>query len=226
MNAVARLLATAIALAIPTLALLQWSDATNQPTRLEKLELSATIDDWVMTHESHLGDNILAMIEPDSYLMRLYEAPGRSPIWLYVGAYGARAGYGKRPHNPETCYPAQGWEITASSLVDVLMGDNASLNARALEAEKEGRQEAILYWFQPATRWPSHPVPEQFFRVVDAMTGSPQFAFVRLSAMSDGGQTAERDLADFAKKLAPRVRRALAINPTEIEPTSTPDSAG
>ena len=98
------------------------------------------------------------------------------------------------------------------------MRDGASLNARSLDAQKTGRLEAVLYWFQPATRWPTHPVPEQLLRAVDAVTGSPQFAFVRLSAPSDGGQTAKRDLAEFAEKIAPQVRQALVIDPIGIDP--------
>jgi hypothetical protein len=47
-------------------------------------------------------------------------------------------------------------------------------------------------------------------RIVDAVLGRPQYAFVRLSAPRDAGPDAARDLAEFAKRIAWPVRVAVS----------------
>ena len=152
---------------------------------------------------------MLAIIEPDAYLMRRYEAPGRTPIWIYVGVYAGRAGYGKGAHDPEVCYPAQGWEIQHSRLLDVPVSDSGTLRTKLLDVHLETRSEAVLYWFQPAKRWPGRLALEELLRVFDAIAGRPQYAFVRLSGPSDISPTAATDLAEFAAEIAPAIRTAV-----------------
>ena len=164
---------------------------------------------WRATAEDRLGAETLAMIEPDAYLLRRYDAPGRTPIWLYVGVYASRAGYGKGAHDPEVCYPAQGWEIMQSELFDVPLMDGNTLATRHLEAYQGLAKESVLYWFQPAERWPAQAATEQLLRVLDAARGHPQYAFVRLSGPTDGGPTAVRDLAEFAAEIAASIRTVV-----------------
>ena len=42
--------------------------------------------------------------------------------------------------------------------------------------------------------------------MLDAIAGRPQYAFVRLSARSDGNPVAAADLAEFAVGIAPAIR--------------------
>ena len=49
-------------------------------------------------------------------------------------------------------------------------------------------------------------VREQFMRVLDAVSGRPQYAFVRLSGPTDSGTAAKRDLAEFAERIALPIR--------------------
>ncbi len=209
MTAVARLLATVAALAIPGLMLVQWNRTSEQGPDFASSALDETVGAWKATREQQLDAEVLEMVDPDRYFMRLYETPGRLPIWLYVGIYGGRAGYAKAAHDPKLCYPSQGWEITATRYVDLPVGDRETLVAKLMDVAKSGRTEAVVYWFQPATRWPSDPVPEQLWRVVDAVTGSPQHAFVRLSTPAENKEAAARDLAELAGEIAPLIRRIL-----------------
>ena len=132
---------------------------------------------------------------------------GRTPIWLYVGIYTGRAGYGKGAHDPEVCYPAQGWEIIGSWPLEISVGDSATLLIRQLEVHLGIHRETVLYWFQPSERWPSGAAAEQLLQILDAVAGRPQHAFVRLSGPS--GATAVRDLAEFAAGIAPAIRSAV-----------------
>jgi EpsI family protein len=153
---------------------------------------------------------VLDLIEPDTYVLRYYEAEGRTPIWLYVGLYAGRAGSGKGAHHPEACYPAHGWEILHSRAAALPLGDGETLHAQQLEFHQGNAREAVIYWFQPHGRWPSGAAAEQLLRIVDSFAGHSQYAFVRLSARIDGEPgAAARDIEAFASQVAPHIRRAV-----------------
>lgn len=201
------LVATLIAMLLPASLLVHWMRIDASETQfVETPPMPQAVGPWRATRQSRLPDDVLEMIDPDSYLMQLYEAPGRTPIWLYLGVYAGRASYGKSAHDPEVCYPAQGWEIMQSESFEVPLGDSALLRTKHLEAHQGSAKEAVLYWFQPARRWPAPDAGEQLMRIVDAVRGYPQYAFVRLSGPTDGGPMATRDLADFAAGIALPIR--------------------
>jgi len=223
MSARFRLAAVAIALLLPTLVLGRWLLVTRSSRpAVSPLSLPTEVGPWRARGESLLGAEVLAQIDPTAYLMRRYEAPGRTPIWLYVGVYAGRAGYAKGAHDPEVCYPAQGWEILQSELFDVPLVDGETLVTRRLEAHLGLTKESVLYWFQPAKRWPAQAAAEQLLRVLDAARGRPQYAFVRLSGPTDGGPTAARDLGEFAAEIAASVRAVV----DEVGSAGETDAAG
>lgn len=210
MSARIRLAAVAVALLLPTLVLGRWLLVTSMSTPLvPTLSLPHQVGPWHASAENQLEADVLALIEPDAYLMRRYEARDRTPIWLYVAVYAGRGSYRKGAHDPEVCYPAQGWEIMQSESFDVPLVDGDTLTTRRLEAHLELAKESVLYWFQPAKRWPAQAASEQLLRVLDAMRGRPQYAFVRISAPTDGGPTAVRDLTEFAAEIAASVRAVV-----------------
>ena len=204
-----RLLAVAIAFLLPTLAIARWSLTGAESAPVSLLSLPAQVGAWHATEEEQLSDEIWAIIEPDAHIVRLYEAPGRVPIWLYLGLYSGRTGVGKAAHDPEICYPAQGWEIVATRPRRVSLESSETLEATSLQIHNGVREEAVLYWFQPAARWPVGSAIEQFMRIYDAVTGRPQYAFVRFSGPSDGSARTGEDLAEFAREIAPEIRLAV-----------------
>jgi EpsI family protein len=210
MSARGRLAAVAVALLLPALVLGRWMLVTSTSTPVvPTLSLPQQVGPWHATAEENLEAEALALIEPDAYVMRQYEAAGRTPIWLYVGVYAGRTGYGKGAHDPEVCYPAQGWEIVQSELFDVPLAGGDRLTTRRLEAHLGLAKESVLYWFQPAKRWPAQAATEQLLRVLDAARGRPQYAFVRVSGPTDGGATVVRDLAEFAGGVAASIRAVV-----------------
>ena len=210
MSARIRLAAVALGLLLPALVLGHWLLVTSAPRpAVPKLSLPDQVGPWQAGAEKYLDAEVLAMIEPDAHLMRRYDAPGRTPIWIYVGVYAGRAGYGKGAHDPEVCYPAQGWEILQTESFDVALGDDDTLLTKRLEAHQGPARESVLYWFQPANRWPAQAAAEELMRVFDAARGRPQYAFVRLSGPTDGSSTAIRDLTEFAAEIAASIRAAV-----------------
>ena len=209
MSAKLRLGAVAAALLVPGCLLAAWVSASSvERGPLPPASLPRQVGPWIAAEDRRLEAEILEMIEPDAHLLRLYEAPGRSPIWIYLGLYASRGSYKKAAHDPEVCYPAQGWEVLGSRSVAIDLGDPGAqvLRAKLLDAHRGLETEAVLYWFQPARRWPASGAVEEILRVADALNGTSQYAFVRLSAASGGGPSAAHDLLEFARLLAPSVR--------------------
>ncbi len=200
-----RLSAVAVALVLPALLLARWTFATTSFRDAEVvLSLPDAIGPWTKVEDSELDEEVLEAIEPDDYLMRRYEAPGRPPVWVFVSIYARGVGQGKAAHDPEICYPAQGWEIMASQGVTIPVNDSESLEAKQLETHNGVLEEQVLYWFQPADRWQRSYTAEQLTQVIDAVRGRPQYAFVRLSV--SGGEEAAEELRALAPALAVRVR--------------------
>ena len=226
-----RLTAAAIGFLLPALALARWSASTAPNVASVRLPvLPEPIATWTLAAESQISAIEMAIVRPDAHLLRWYGAPDRSPMLLYVGLYGGRAGYDAGAHDPEVCYPAQGWQILGSRDVDVPLANGETLTAKLLDVHLGTERQAVLYWFQPAARWPATAAVDQFLRIFDAVAGRPQYAFVRLSAPA-GGSTAEaeRDLTDFAAQIAWPVREALGgsheTGPTQQGPGDPPPSA-
>lgn len=210
MSARARLATSLIAVLVPALLLGSWTQARRtDETHVPTLRIPERIGAWTSVTEDTLDEEALQQIRPDAYRLRAYAAPGHASIWLYVGLYGGRGGDGRGTHDPEVCYPAQGWEILQSGPSEILLEDFAVLHTAALRVHNQRRKQSVLYWFQPAGRWPGRPALDQLYRVFDALVGRPQYAFVRLSATEDGSGQAGADLAEFAALAAPALRAAV-----------------
>ena len=180
----------------------------------------AQLADWRASGEERLDPQVLAMIAPDAYSMRVYRASGKPPVWLYLAFYRGNAAIGA--HDPKICYPAQGWEITSTAPVAVPV-DGAEFPATLLRTAHGGREEVVLYWFQPAERWPGPAVQEHVRRAVDRLVGRPEYAFVRLSlrrgATERGLEGPDSEtLAQLAAALAPRVRAAVSVASQPVRP--------
>jgi EpsI family protein len=208
-----RLAAVAAALLAPGWILAAWLRAGIAPVgALPPASLPREVGPWIATEEGSLDPEVLEMIAPDVHLLRRYEAPGRAPVWVYLGLYASRGSFKKAAHDPEICYPAQGWEVVRSRSVAVeLPPGPAVLRAKLLDVHQGLEREAALYWFQPAQRWPASGALEEVLRIADAVGGAPQYGFVRLSSPSEGRPEAAGDLLEFARLAAPSVRTSVEI---------------
>jgi EpsI family protein len=192
-----RALITARAAAIPSF------DLAHLPDQLGPLALSS---------QEELPADVLAQISPDAHALRLYTDDQGAGVWAYLAFYSGTGAKGA--HDPEVCYPAQGWDIATLRSREVALADGKSLTGRLLAAKLGGQEELVLYWFQPVGRWPRPSPLELALRGLDALAGRSRYAFVRLStrvAAADAAQqrTAEDRLVDAARALAPAVRATV-----------------
>jgi EpsI family protein len=179
-------------------------DASALPDRLGGHRLRA---------EQPLEADVITMLAPESYSMRVYADDAGSVVWIYVALYSGTGTSGA--HDPTVCYPAQGWDAAAPEERTLSLPSGETLTAKVLAASQAGREELVLYWFQPAERWPAPASPEHLLRIVDRFEGNPQYAFVRLSTgLGRRGDTtradAEARLARIAVEAAPWIRKAVA----------------
>lgn len=211
-----RLAGVALALLLPALLLVAWSFVDGPSMRIPPSAIPSQVGPWSGSVEGHLEDRILAELAPSAYVARLYEAPGRLPVGLYVGFYSGRVGHSKAPHDPEVCFPSAGWETLATRSVEVPVSEGGSLLARLLEVHRQNERQLVLYWFQPAARWPRGAVAEELLFALDAFAGRPQYAFVRLvvSVPEAGADAAAlHDLMAFASEVAWPVRTVVSADP-------------
>lgn len=204
-----RLAVVLCALLPAALGLARWSAGAADGKQLSEFDLPRTFGPWQMIENRRLDSAVFQALRPDTYFFRLYEAPGKAPIWLYLSIYAGRAGYGRGAHDPAVCYPAQGWDVFEADNVTLTLSDAHSLVATRLITDNGVASQTVLYWFQPAGRWPGRPLFEQLLRVYDAAMGRPQYVFARLSTLNGEGFDEDRDLKEFARLLALPLRNAL-----------------
>jgi EpsI family protein len=162
---------------------------------------------WARTADEPLAPEVLAQVRPDAYVHRGYVDPEGSPIWLYLGLYSGLGSEGA--HNPEVCYPAQGWEVIEARSTWIPVGERDRFRARLVRVGQGSRTEWVLWWFQPVGRWTLGDAAEQLMRVYDGVRGRAQYGFVRLSTPALEGERAQEALVRFAAALAPRVREVV-----------------
>jgi EpsI family protein len=221
-----RLIGVVLGLLLPALLIARWSLAVLAAEPHEAaIGLPRQLGAWVAGDDLELDAWSLEKAAPDSYLMRRYQRQGAAPVELYVGLYAGSTGFGRAPHSPEGCYPAAGWEILGRASVDVPVVGGERLRARLLELQKDGREQVVLFWFQPPGRWPSEGIAEQLLRARDSVRGQPQFAFVRLAAPDmDAGD--RESLLELAGLIAEEIRGALERFGSSPSERGRPASAG
>ena len=205
-----RLAAVAIALLIPAALLAAWTaTAISRGGAVRPLVISARVGPWTQVAQRPLTADEVRLLAPDEYLGRTYQAPGRPPIWLYTALYAEQPRAGKGAHDPRICYPAQGWEVVATHDVEIELPGGESFVGNLLSVHRGREEQRVLYWFQPADRWPGSEAREQLTRVLDALAGRSQYAFVRLAAPVMPGYASESDLREFASRIAWPIRLGL-----------------
>lgn len=129
-------------------------------------------------------------------------------------AYGGRQSDELQLHRPEVCYPAFGYDLTRNEAISLPVGGSATVPARRLLAEQDGRRESIIYWSRMGEKLPQDGGQQREARLEIAMQGIiPDGLLSRFSIVGDDPDQDWRTIGAFVTELiaaiAPNRRNVL-----------------
>lgn len=115
--------------------------------------------------------------------------------------YGANQSDGLSAHDPEGCYPAQGFQIMSKSK-DVLRTDAGDIPVRRMEAVSGIRHELVTYWFTVGSYAVNDGWERKKAQMRYALKGQiPDGILFRASSIDDDTQEAYRIQGAFIEAL-------------------------
>lgn len=90
----------------------------------------------------------------DNLTTRVYEAPDHPPVMLLIAYNNVQNGI-LQVHRPEICYPAGGYQLSATVPKTVRLKDNVTLPARSFTATSVERIEQVLYFTRLGNYFPT-----------------------------------------------------------------------
>ena len=130
----------------------------------------------VLPPESELSDKTY-----NDVLVRVYTDGDQSAVALLV-AYGAFQGRDMQLHRPEACYPASGFVIKSSEILDLEMPSEPRIAAKLLDTQARQRREQVLYWTRVGNEFPTSPMQQRVSVVTQNLRGRvPDGILVRAS---------------------------------------------
>lgn len=130
--------------------------------------------------------------------------------------YGKNQSDGLSAHDPEGCYPSQGFKIMAKRK-DVVRTSTGDIPVRRMEASNGARYEPVTYWFMVGNRAVNNDLDKKVAQFKYALQGEiPDGLMFRVSSIDqDVGQAYRMQDAfidDLLRKLPADVRSTLAGN--------------
>jgi EpsI family protein len=158
-----------------------------------------------------LDSKILAVLGADDILNRVYFAPDRSAVALYIGFYNSQR-QGDSIHSPMNCLPGAGWEPISRShvAIPVAMRDGTTtIDANRYVIQKGINRQLVLYWYQSHGRTVASEYWSKLYLISDAVRlNRTDAALVRvivpIDPRADDGETiAQRQAGEFVRALFP-----------------------
>lgn len=153
-----------------------------------------------------LSGEVRGFINADSILSRSYTSTETGDQMTMLVIYRK---YGRRDfvHRPESCYPADGWELVRQGYT-VLPYGGKNVRSRFVVAEKDGEREVIAYWFASGRRTEANYARQQLLMAFDRLkTRKYGWAFIRLNSPVI---TSDEDTLDQMRKFLRAASSPLA----------------
>jgi len=144
----------------------------------------------------------------NEFFIREYTNDRGGAATFYAAYFDAR--YGGTTHNPDICYPAQGWEIVERSRLAVQV-EGADLEVTRMLIQKGLTKQLVLFYFQTGDQ----TIPELSGYRLRAIVQGILFnkigaAIVRVSApVTETVEKTEREEAEFLKAIAPMIEQYI-----------------
>ena len=104
------------------------------------------VNQWRMTRESELSDEVQSVLKASDVLMRQYVNAQGERVELYIGYHDGSKGSGEI-HSPKHCLPGSGWHEVSSARTQLALA-GGRLNLVRSVYQKGDSSELFLYWFQ------------------------------------------------------------------------------
>jgi len=151
-----------------------------------------------------------------NYVLRDFVNPADSTFGfsVYVGYYD-RQTQGKTIHSPKNCLPGAGWEPTAVSDQEIIVGGQRVVVRRYLLAKDQTRA-MVYYWYEGRGRVSSNEYRVKWELLRDAaLTGRSEEALVRIVLPLNRGEAfADSTAQNVARSIIPAIERALPAYPS------------
>lgn len=182
-----------------------WRPESSPQRKNQSLEQALLdIQEWTQAEKNELSSIIVEELKLDDYVFQTYTKHDDS-VTLYVGFYftGKKVG---AAHDPQVCYPGQGWKLTGKDRRSYSLGGNGDLDYSRVVADLNGNKEEIYYWFQVD----NESVPNTFLQKISLLKKKllqqgENNAFVRISTSlnNKSEKEAQRVMLDFVDKFYP-----------------------
>ncbi|MCZ2498217.1 EpsI family protein [Xylophilus sp. Kf1] len=144
----------------------------------------------------------------DQTLTRVYVNPARYVMMLSI-AYGRDQSDGFGLHQPEVCYPAQGFELLGSRFGEIPIGDR-TMPVKRLNAALGSRIEPITYWTVIGERHYQGGLQKKMRQIAYGFSGRiADGMLIRISSIDPQTEAAYRLQAAFAADLVAAVPDSL-----------------
>jgi len=178
----------------------------------------ATFGDWISEDMSDPlainGEGTLSAKLYNELVVRQYVNQKAQVAITALFAYGGRQSDELQLHRPEVCYPAFGYDVTRNEPIALPVGGSATVPARRLLAEQDGRRESIIYWSRMGEKLPQDGGQQREARLEIAMQGIiPDGLLSRFSIVGDDPNQDWRTIGAFVTEMiaaiAPNRRNVL-----------------
>jgi exosortase D (VPLPA-CTERM-specific) len=183
------------------------------PRREPFFSFPTQVDSWT-GQRSAIEQIYLDALKLDDYIIADYARGDGDVVNMYVAWYDSQRA-GQSAHSPRSCLPAGGWRMTQFSQVDVpgVQVDTHQLHVNRVQIELGNSKQLVYYWFQQRGRVITNEYLVKWYLFVDSLTRRrTDGALVRLVTPLGVGEPveeADRRLAEFAGKVAPRLERYI-----------------
>jgi EpsI family protein len=107
-------------------------------------ELPTTTSGW-SSKDFELSETVLAVLDPDAVLQRLYRHRDGSEVWLFV-AYFAEQQINSQIHSPRQCIPGSGWTVVSTDQHSLTL-PRRTQTATRMVLERDDTSHELWYWF-------------------------------------------------------------------------------
>jgi EpsI family protein len=199
-----------VAVLLAGIVLLNYTATAEVRVPRDPLDLLPRAIDGREGHDRPIPTRILETLALTDHVSRLYRAPGRPPVDLYIGFYGSQR-TGATYHSPRNCMPGSGWQFLESTTARVAGPDGRPVTVNDILIGKGTERLVTYYWYQDRGRVIADEYEARLMLVWDAATRHrTDGSLVRVIVRANGDiEAARQEARAFTERLMPMLPEFL-----------------